>query len=108
MAPLLAPLALLSLSLAQFPPPQRIEVTEATKCDWGTVVAVNATEHPTLVIQSSAGLVTYQVSPDAPVLGTDHKEHGTVATLKPGTRVRVYFTVDKDNGARATEVDLEE
>lgn len=108
MAPLIALLPLLSQSLAQFPPPQRGEITEATKCDWGTVVAVSSTEHPTLVIQSSAGLVTYQVSSDTPVLGADHTEHGTVATLKPGTRVRIYFVVDKENGARATEVNLEE
>ena len=76
------------------------------KCDWGTVVSVRTGEHPTLVVQSSAGPVTYQVSLDAPVLGFDHQQHGTVATLKPGTRVRVYFIID--DGARVAEVDLQE
>jgi hypothetical protein len=98
-------LAALLLSLASFPPPVRAPVTEAMKCDWGPVVSVNLTEHPTLVVQTPAGPVTYQVSADQPVLGQDKQQHGTVATLKPETRVRVYYVID--NGARVIELDLE-
>jgi hypothetical protein len=102
----MGPLVALLLVLAQFPPPQRVAVTEAMKCDWGTVVSVNPSEHPTMVVQSTAGPVVYQVSGDTPVLGADQKPHGTVAALKVGTRVRVYFVIG--DGARVLEVDLQE
>ena len=93
------------LSLAQFPPPRSAAITPDLKCDWGPVVAYKASEHPTLVVETPAGPVTFQVAADLPVLGADKQPHGTVAELKPQTKVRVYFLRDK--GARAVEVDLD-
>lgn len=99
-------LAVLALSLAQFPPPRAAPVTPELKCDWGPVVAYNAGEKPTLVVETPAGQVTYLVTAELPVLGADKQPRGTVSGLKPQTKVRVYFV--RDGGAKAVEVDLDQ
>jgi hypothetical protein len=55
-------------------------------------------------MKAADGLVTFQVSAQAPVIGTDGKQAGTVAGLNVGTRIRVYYVVD--DGAKVQEVDL--
>jgi hypothetical protein len=99
-------LAVLAVSLAQFPPPRATPVTAELKCDWGPVVAYTAGERPTLVLETPAGPVTYQVSAELPVLGADKQPKGTVSGLKPQTRVRVYWV--RDGGAKVLEVDLDQ
>ncbi len=97
-------LALLLVSMAQFPSPQRVAVTQGMKCDWGSVVSVKPAAHSTLVVKTVAGPVTYQLSPDTLVLGVD-KEPRDIVALKPETRVRIYYILD--NGPQVAEIDLE-
>jgi hypothetical protein len=52
-----------------------------------------------------AGVVTYKVAADVPVMGGDGKAAGTPVDLKAGQKVRVYYVVDK--GAIVREIDLE-
>ena len=103
MTSLLATAAL--LVLAQFPAPRATAVTPELKCDWGPVVAYNAGEKPTLVVETPAGNVTFQVSAEQPVLGADKQPKGTASGLRPQTKVRVYWV--RDNGARVVELDLD-
>jgi hypothetical protein len=93
------------LLLSQFPAPRATAVTPELKCDWGPVVSVTQGEHPTLVVETPAGPVTFQVTAEQPVLGPDKQARGLVSALKPATKVRVYYVRDK--GARAVEVDLD-
>lgn len=89
------------LQSAPFPAPQRVPVTDALKCDWGTVVSASP-----FIVQTPSGPVTYAVNADLQALGADGQTKGPVATLKPNAKVRVYYVLD--NGARLTEVDLTE
>ena len=84
-------------------PPKTVPVTTNQKCDWGTVIAVD-TALSQLRVKAPDGQVTFQVSAQAPVIGTDGKQVGTVAGLNAGTKVRVYYVVDA--GAKVQEVDL--
>jgi len=96
-------LVALLLSSAPFPPPQRVAVTDALKCDWGTVVSESPGPSPTVTVRTADGPVVYQVTADTPALGPEGQQRGTALSLKPGTKVRVYFVID--NGARVTELD---
>ena len=84
-------------------PPKTVPVSNNQKCDWGTVVAVDVALSQ-LRVKAPAGLITFQVSAQAPVIGADGKQTGTVAGLTRDTRVRVYYVVD--DGAKVQEVDL--
>ncbi len=86
-----------------FPAPHAAPVTEATKCDFGTVIAVDA-EHGRLQGMTKAGPVTYVVGPDVRVFSADGKPAGGVATVAVGARYRAYYVVD--GGARLQELDL--
>src|ERR1700684_1835688 len=90
------------LSLA-YPAPVHITPTDQTRCDWGTVSQVNAAESK-LILSTSIGMITFLADPNGLVYGTDGAQAGTVAGLKNGQNVRVYFVVD--NGAKVSEVDL--
>jgi len=103
-------LLFLSLGAEPFVPPKSPYIPAKTvpastnqKCDWGTVVAVDAALSQ-LRVKAPDGQVTFQVSAQAPVIGADGKSVGTVAGLNPGTKVRVYYVVD--DGAKVQEVDL--
>lgn len=87
-----------------FPPPRLVVVTERTKCDMGTVLAVDA-QKGVLRVTTPAGVVTYKVGPEVQVFEKDGKPAGGVARLQPSEKVRVYYVVD--DGAKAGEVDLE-
>jgi hypothetical protein len=84
-------------------PPKTVPVTDNQKCDWGRVLSVDAAASR-LRVNAPDGVVTYQVSAQAPVIGADGKSVGTVAGLNPGTKVRIYYVVD--DGAKVQEVDL--
>ena len=96
---------LFALTALPFPAPRVVEVTDQTKCDWGAVVSVNA-DASRLVVATAAGPVTFQIGPNVQVIGLDGKSIGTVAALKTGTKVRVYYVVD--NGAKPSEIDVVE
>lgn len=95
--------ALFVLTALPFPTPKAVEVTDQTKCDWGALVSVNA-EASRLVVATAAGPVTFQVGPNVQVIGADGKSLGSVAALRTGQKVRVYYVVA--NGARLSEIDV--
>ncbi len=86
-----------------FPAPRALQVTEATKCDFGTVIAVDA-EHGRLQGLTKAGPVTYVLGPAVQVFGADGKPAG-LAALANGARYRAYYVVD--GGAKLLEIDLQ-
>ncbi len=99
-----AAVAALALAGLPFPAPRLTVVTDRTKCDMGTVESVDA-QRSTFRVTTPAGLVTYRAGPDVQVFASDGKPLGPVSKLARGDRVRVYYVVD--DGARASEVDLE-
>jgi len=94
----------LSLYAAGFPSPRSIKETPELKCDRATIESVDLTKSE-MRGKTLAGLITYQVAAQVPVMGTDGKAAGTPADLKAGQKVRVYYVLDK--GARVREIDLE-
>ncbi len=102
---LAAPLALaLAIAGLPFPAPRLVQVTDRTKCDTGTVIAVDASKSE-LRATTPAGAVTYKAGADVQVFDKDGKPLGPVAKLQSGQRVRVYYVVE--DGARAQEIDVE-
>ena len=87
-----------------FPAPRHITATATTRFDAGTVAQVDAA-NGRLFTNSTIGVITYLVSPNETVWGADGSASGTVASLRPGQSVRVYFHVS--DGARVEEIDLE-
>jgi hypothetical protein len=87
-----------------FPPPRLTAVTERTKCDMGTVLAVDP-QRGLLRVTTPAGVVTYRAGPEVQVFEKDGKPGGGITRLQPAEKVRVYYVVE--DGARASEVDLE-
>jgi len=97
----------LSLSAAPglpFPAPRAAPVTEKTKCDTGTVLAVSG-EKGNLQVSTPAGVATYRAGGDVQVFDREGRPAGAVSRLVPGQKVRVYYVVE--DGARALEVDVE-
>lgn len=94
---------LFTLTALPFPAPKVVEVTDQTKCDWGTVVSVKP-DGSQLVVATAAGPVTFQTGSNVQVMGADGKSLGSVIALKPGQKVRVYYLIDK--GARPSEIDV--
>jgi hypothetical protein len=95
-------------SYPPFPPPKLAQMTDQLKCDWGTVVAVDASVGQ-LRINAAAGLVVFKAPAETQLIGIDGKPAGSVGGLKPGQKVRVYYTVNyvANDGAKVSEVDLE-
>jgi hypothetical protein len=56
-------------------------------------------------LSTRAGLVTYKVGAEVPVIGPDGKRAGPATALAAGTRVRVYYVLA--DGAKVQEIDLE-
>ena len=94
---------LFTLTALPFPAPKVVEVTDQTKCDWGTVVSVKP-DGSQLVVATAAGKVNFPTSPHTQVVGDDGKSLGSVIALKPGQKVRVYYLIDK--GAKPSEIDV--
>ncbi len=94
---------LLSLAAATpslpFPAPRLAPVSQSTKCDRATVVQVMPATSE-LVGKTVAGSVTYKVG-SAQLISADGRPLGAPTTLKPGQRIRVYYTVG--DGAVASE-----
>ncbi len=86
-----------------FPAPRVAQVTEATKCDFGTVLAVER-ERGTMQGSTHAGVVTYLVGPDVLVFSKG-KPAGGMAAVTVGASYRAYYLLDR--GARVQEIDLE-
>ncbi len=95
--------ALLIFTALPFPAPKVIQVTDQTKCDWGTVTSVDE-KGTKMIVATAAGPVTFLIGADVQVIGTDGKSLGSVTALKTGQHVRVYYVVD--NGARLSEIDV--
>jgi phage baseplate assembly protein gpV len=102
---MIALLAALMVSAAPlpFPAPRTVQVTERTKFDPGTVIGWDPAKAE-LRIQCAAGVVTFKVAAEVPVLDADGQPMGSPAKLAPGQRVRVWYLVD--NGARAQEISV--
>jgi hypothetical protein len=92
-----------SLSAMPFPAPRLAPPSQALKCDRATVVQVMAGTSE-LVGITAAGPVTYKIG-SAQLVSPNGRPMGTPTGLKPGQKIRVYYTVG--DGAIASEVDLE-
>ncbi|HYV47251.1 MAG TPA: hypothetical protein VFA20_20470 [Myxococcaceae bacterium] len=104
----LALVASLFLSQANAPPfqaPRHVQVTATLRCDWGSVAQVDAS-NGRLLVQTTIGVITYLVSGSDPVYAPDGLGAGTVAGLRTGQPVHVYFHFTND-GARVDEIDLD-
>ena len=88
-----------------FPAPHLVQVTDGTKCDFGTVLAIDAASGR-MQGMTKAGPVTYVVGPGVQVFSTDGKPVGGVAAVTVGARYRAYYVLD--GGARVQEIDLVE
>jgi hypothetical protein len=97
-------LSLLLTAGPSFVPPKVAPMSDALKCDTGVLIAVDAAVNQ-IRVNTPAGLVFYKVSADSQVIGKDGKGAGSVGSIAPGTRVRVYYVVD--DGAKVQEIDLE-
>ena len=87
-----------------FPAPKLMGATPEMKCDWGPVAEYRS-DKALLVIKTEAGPFELGVGRGVRVASIDGKPLGTVAALKPGQRVRAYYTVDVKRGASALELD---
>ncbi len=87
-----------------YPAPRLVQATDATKCDFGTVLALDASAGR-MQGMTKAGPVTYVVGPDVQVFSADGKPVGGIAAVTVGARYRAYYVVD--GGAKVLEIDLE-
>jgi hypothetical protein len=87
-----------------FPAPRAVAVNDKTRCDYGTVLSIEATRG-ILRATTAAGVITYRAGPEVQVFAKDGKLQGSVSALAAGQKVRVYYVVN--DGAWAQEVDLE-
>lgn len=88
-----------------YPAPRLIQVTEATKCDFGTVLSVDGARGR-MQGNTKAGVVTYIVGPDVQVFSKDGKPAGGISALATGAKYRAYYLID--DGAKVLEIDLVE
>jgi hypothetical protein len=98
MTPLVLALALLA---TPFPAPRLAPVTEKTKCDAGTVTAVD-TARGEVRVTTAAGLVTFKAGADVQLFDAAGQPAGSPARLVAGDKVRVWYVVD--DGAKAVEI----
>jgi hypothetical protein len=94
----------LALAASPFPPPRAASVTDRMKCDFSTVLSVDAAKGEVRGT-TPAGIVTYKVGPGVQVLDAAGKPTGGAASLTVGQKVRIYYVVD--DGARVVEIDAE-
>lgn len=99
------PALVLAVALtAPYPAPRQLQPTKETKCDWASVLAVDAAKGE-IKATTAAGLVTFKVGPDVQLFDRDGKPAGAAIGVSPGTKVRVYYVID--DGAKAQEIDVE-
>jgi hypothetical protein len=98
MTPVILALALLA---TPFPAPKLAFVTDKTKCDAGTVTAVD-TARGEVRVTTAAGLVTFKAGADVQVFDAAGQPAGSPARLGAGDKVRVWYVVD--DGAKALEI----
>lgn len=102
---LAGPALALALSALPYPAPRQIQANPpVTKCDRATVLLVDAAKGE-MKGTTVAGVVTYKIGPDVPVLGKDAKPAGPWTALAQGTRLLVYYVID--DGAKVQEIDLQ-
>ncbi len=99
-----AVVSLLLSAAPPFMPPKTVPMTDALKCDYSVVIAVDAAVSQ-LRGNTHAGLVVYKVSLDQQVIGKDGKPAFPISQLTAGTKVRIYYLVEV--GAVVQEIDLE-
>jgi hypothetical protein len=87
-----------------FPAPRLAQVTDATKCDFGTVLALEPARGR-MQGMTKAGPVTYLVGPDVQVFAPDGKPVGGIASVTVGAKYHAYYVLD--GGAKVLEIDLE-
>ncbi len=87
-----------------FPAPRLLQVTDAVKCDFGTVLSIDAArgrmQGPT-----RAGVVTYVGGSGVQVVAPDGKPVGGIAAVQVGMKYRAYYAIE--DGAKVLEIDLE-
>ena len=68
----------------------------------------NAQYHPkrAVMIGTTIGVITYVISPNDPVFGPDGLGAGTIAGLRVGQPIHVYFHFATE-GAKVDEIDLD-
>ncbi len=93
-----------ALTAQPYPAPRQLQPTKDTKCDWASVLAVDAAKGE-IKATTAAGLVTFKVGPDVQLFDRDGKPAGAAIGVSPGTKVRVYYVID--DGAKAQEIDVE-
>jgi hypothetical protein len=104
MKPLLALAAVALLApTPPFPPPRLGAATPETRCDWGAVGALEL-DRAQLVVKTDAGPLTLQLGPNVKVAGPDGKPLASIAELRSGQGVRVYYVIEK--AAAAQEIDV--
>jgi hypothetical protein len=96
--------ALMLFASPPFPAPRSVPVTEQLRCDWGSVLSVDA-KGSELVLTTAVGPLTLRIEKGVQVFGGDGQALTGVAALKPGTAVRAYYVVDA--GAKLQEVAVE-
>ena len=101
-------LLLFSLTLGASPPPfpapMKAFISEDLKYDTGTVSSVD-TEHQKFKLTVPAGSATFQVEASTAFVGAKEAPDFSLATLKAGQHVRVYYRIKE--GAKVAEVDLQ-
>lgn len=102
---LVASLFLSQANPSPFPAPRHTQMTATLRCDWGSVVQVDG-PNGRLLVQTTIGVITYLAPPSDPVFAPDGLGAGTVAGLRTGQPVHVYFHYAND-GARVDEIDLD-
>ncbi len=101
---LAAPAAAPAPAKLPFPAPRLVQVTDATKCDFGTVLTLEASSGR-MQGMTKAGPVTYLVGPDVQVFAADGKPVGGIASVTVGAKYHAYYVLD--GGAKVLEIDLE-
>ncbi len=87
-----------------FPAPRLAQVTDATKCDFGTVLTLDPA-NGRMQGMTKAGPVTYLVGPEVQVFSADGKPIGGIAALTVGAKYHAYYVLD--GGAKVLEIDLD-
>jgi len=93
-----------ALAALPYPAPRQLQPTKDTKCDWGSVLLVDAAKGE-LKATTAAGVVTFKLGADVNFLDRDGKPAGAATGVAQGTRVRVYYVLD--DGAKVQEIDAE-
>ncbi len=101
---LAGPLLALALSAQPFPPPRVPSALSSLKCDRAKVLLVDAGKGE-LKGTTTAGVVTYRISPDVQVFDAAGKLAGPASGLTRGAKIRVYYVLE--DGAKVVEIDLE-